>query len=146
MEVAAPARFSRKAPRRRGRRRCRRRRQGGLAGAAARDPGAPPKPRRCPAPPGRPPQRLSASDGLGRAVAETVSVEEARAEAAARAARTAAVLTPLWRAARRWTAAVVLAAFPFLFILDRAGRFPVSPVLPGLVLLFALLLVLPILL
>jgi hypothetical protein len=73
----------------------------------------------------------------------TVATEEARAEAAARAARLAAVLAPLWRAARRWTAAVVLAAFPFLFILDRAGRFPVSPVLPGLVALFVTLLVLP---
>jgi hypothetical protein len=71
-------------------------------------------------------------------------MEEARAEAAARAARTAAVLAPLWRASRRWTAAVVLAAFPFLFILDRAGRFPVSPVLPGLVLLLVLIVALPI--
>jgi hypothetical protein len=75
---------------------------------------------------------------------QTASLAEARAEAAARAARTAAVLAPLWRASRRWTAAVVLAAFPFLFILDRAGRFPVSPVLPGLVVLLLLILALPI--
>lgn len=74
---------------------------------------------------------------------ETVTAEEARAEAAVRAARLDAVLAPLWRAARRWTAAVVLAAFPLLFIADRAGSFPVSPVLPGLVVLAVLLVALP---
>lgn len=72
-----------------------------------------------------------------------MTLEEARAEAAARAARLAAVLTPLWRAARRWTTAAVLAAFPFLFIVDRAGRFPVSPVLPGLAVLLLAIVALP---
>lgn len=53
------------------------------------------------------------------------------------------VLAPLWKAARRWTAAVVLAAFPFLFLVDRWVHWPVSPVLPGLVALALLIVVLP---
>jgi hypothetical protein len=65
--------------------------------------------------------------------------------AAARAERLS-VVVPLWKASRLWTAAIVLAFFPFLFILDEAGEFPVSPVLPGLVGLAALLVVLPLLL
>lgn len=71
------------------------------------------------------------------------SVEEAREEAAARLVRLDAVITPLWRASKQWTAAIVLALFPFLFILDEAVEFPLSPVLPGLVALFAILVGLP---
>lgn len=73
----------------------------------------------------------------------TVPYEAAQAEAAERAARTVAVLVPVWRASRRWTVAVVLALFPFLFIVDRAIETRLSPVLPGLVVLFLLVLVLP---
>lgn len=75
-----------------------------------------------------------------------VPLEEARAEAAARAVRLAAVVAPLWTSARQWTAAVVLAAFPLLFILDDAVGMPVSPVLPGLAVLFLVLIGLPFLL
>jgi hypothetical protein len=71
------------------------------------------------------------------------SVEEAREEAAARLVRLDAVVTPLWKAARQWTAAVVLALFPFLFIVDELVELPLSPVLPGLVVLFLLFLILP---
>lgn len=73
------------------------------------------------------------------------SEEEAQVEAAARAARLATVIAPLWKSARQWTTAIVLAVFPFLFILDEASTFPVSPVLPGLVVLVLLLIGLPIL-
>jgi hypothetical protein len=74
------------------------------------------------------------------------SLEEAREEAAARLLRLDAVVTPLWKASKQWSAALVLALFPFLFILDEAVELPLSPVLPGLVALFALLIVLPFLL
>ena len=74
------------------------------------------------------------------------SVEETREEAAARLLRLDAVVTPLWRASKQWTAALVLALFPVLFILDEAVELPLSPVLPGLVALFALLVGLPFLL
>lgn len=74
---------------------------------------------------------------------ETVSLEEARVEAAARATRLVAVVAPLWKASRQWTAAIVLALFPVLFILDEAVDLPLSPVLPGLVVLVVLILVLP---
>ena len=74
------------------------------------------------------------------------SLEEAREEAAARLLRLDAVVTPLWRASKQWSAALVLALFPFLFILDEAVELPLSPVLPGLVALFVLLIVLPFLL
>jgi uncharacterized membrane protein len=73
----------------------------------------------------------------------TLTMAEAEVEAAARAARHVAVLAPLWKAARRWTAAVVLAAFPFLFLVDKWVHWPVSPVLPGLVLLALLIVLLP---
>jgi hypothetical protein len=72
-----------------------------------------------------------------------VSVAEAQAEATARAARLVAVVAPLWKSARQWTAAIVLAVFPFLFILDERSAFPVSPVLPGLVILALLVIGLP---
>lgn len=72
-----------------------------------------------------------------------VTPEAAREEAAARAARLVAVVAPLWKASRQWTAAVVLALFPALFILDEAGDFPVSPVLPGLIGLAILIVLLP---
>lgn len=52
-------------------------------------------------------------------------------------------MVPLWRAARWWTAAVVLAACPFLFIVDRVVETRLSPVLPGLAVLFLLILLLP---
>ncbi len=74
------------------------------------------------------------------------SAEQAQAEASARAARLVAVVSPLWKASRQWTAAVVLALFPFLFILDEAGEFPISPVLPGLLVLAVLIVALPFLL
>ena len=74
---------------------------------------------------------------------EAVTLEEARLDAAARATRLVAVVAPLWKASRQWTAAIVLALFPFLFILDEAVELPVSPVLPGLVVLVLLILVLP---
>lgn len=77
---------------------------------------------------------------------ETVSLEEARVEAAARAARLVTVVAPLWKASRQWTAAIVLALFPFLFILDEALDLPLSPVIPGLVVLVLLIVVLPFLL
>ena len=64
-------------------------------------------------------------------------------DAALRAARLADVVEPLWRASRRWTIAVVLALFPFLFIVDNAVELPLSPVLPGLVALLLLILGLP---
>lgn len=64
-------------------------------------------------------------------------------EAAARAVRTANVVMPLWKAARHWTAAIVLFLFPVLFLLDGALDLPVSPVLPGLVVLAALIVLLP---
>lgn len=72
-----------------------------------------------------------------------VTLPEPQEEAAARAARLSTVLAPLWKASRQWTAAVVLALFPVLFILDEAGQFPVSPVLPGLVVLAVLIVALP---
>ena len=75
-----------------------------------------------------------------------VSLQEAEREAAARAARTITVLAPLWRAARAWTAAIVLALFPFLFIVDRVVETRLSPVLPGLAVLLLLILALPFLL
>ena len=71
---------------------------------------------------------------------------EARSEAAARLVRLDTVVGPLWKASKQWTAAVVLALFPFLFILDHAVELPLSPVLPGLALLLVLLVGLPFLL
>ncbi|MEK6976331.1 MAG: hypothetical protein AABY18_08325 [Candidatus Thermoplasmatota archaeon] len=62
------------------------------------------------------------------------------------AARLTGVVTPLWKASRHWTTAVVLALFPVLFLADDAFDFPVSPVLPGLAVLLLLLLGLPFLL
>lgn len=41
----------------------------------------------------------------------------------------------VWRASRHAVAAVVIALFPFLFILDKAVHWPMSPVVPGLGLL-----------
>lgn len=78
--------------------------------------------------------------------AQRRSVEEAREEAAARLVRLDTVLAPLWKASRQWTTAVVLALFPFLFIIDELVELPLSPVLPGLVLLFVLFVGLPFLL
>ena len=74
---------------------------------------------------------------------EAVTLEEARIEAAARATRLVAVVAPLWKASRQWTAAIVLALFPFLFILDESAELPLSPVLPGLVVLVLLIIGLP---
>jgi hypothetical protein len=74
---------------------------------------------------------------------ERYSVEAAREEAAARLVRLDTVVAPLWKAARQWTAAVVLALFPLLFIIDEVVELPLSPVLPGLVFLFILLVGLP---
>lgn len=71
------------------------------------------------------------------------TLEQARAEAALRAARTATVLVPLWRASKMWTAAIVLALFPCLFIVDRVVETRLSPVLPGLAVLLLLILALP---
>jgi hypothetical protein len=76
----------------------------------------------------------------------TVSHEEASREASLRAARLVEVLVPLWQGARRWTAAVVVGLFPLLFIVDERVELPLSPVLPGLALLFLLVLGLPFLL
>lgn len=75
--------------------------------------------------------------------ATLVSLEQARLETAARALRTTAVVEPLWRAAKAWTAAIVLALFPFLFIVDDVVELPLSPVLPGLAVLFLLVIGLP---
>ena len=75
-----------------------------------------------------------------------VTREEAEAESAARATRLALVLVPLWRAARLWTAAVVLALFPVVFIVDDVVETSLSPVLPGMVVLVLLILGLPFLL
>lgn len=72
-----------------------------------------------------------------------VSLEEARVEAAGRAVRLTAVVEPLWKSARHWTAAVVLALFPFLFIVDDAFDLALSPVLPGLAFLLLLIIGLP---
>lgn len=77
---------------------------------------------------------------------EAVPIEVARAEAAARQVRLDTVVVPLWKAARAWTVAVVLALFPFLFMVDDWVRFPVSPVLPGLAVLAVLIVALPFLL
>lgn len=49
----------------------------------------------------------------------------------------------LWRGSRTWTAALVLAAFPLLFVVDQAIETRLSPVLPGLAVLLVLLLGLP---
>lgn len=73
----------------------------------------------------------------------TFSVAEARLEAAARSVRLKAVVQPLWKASRSWTAAIVLGLFPFLFLVDSVVEFPVSPVLPGLAVLFLLIVGLP---
>ena len=73
----------------------------------------------------------------------TASLGAASVGAAARAMRLQTVVDPLWKAAKSWTAAVVLALFPFLFIVDDLVDLPLSPVLPGLVVLLALILVLP---
>jgi hypothetical protein len=78
--------------------------------------------------------------------ATAVSLEEARIEAAERATRLVTVVGPLWRASRQWTAALVLAAFPLLFILDEAATFSLSPVLPGLAVSVLLIILLPFLL
>ncbi|MEA3137102.1 MAG: hypothetical protein QOJ26_1137 [Thermoplasmata archaeon] len=80
------------------------------------------------------------------ATVERYTLEAAREEAATRLVRLDAVVAPLWRAARQWTTALVLALFPFLFILDEAVELPLSPVLPGLVVLALLLVGLPFLL
>ena len=72
-----------------------------------------------------------------------VSREEASREATARAVRLVEVLAPLWQAARRWTGAIVIFLFPVLFILDESVDLPLSPVIPGLALLFLLILGLP---
>ena len=76
----------------------------------------------------------------------SVPTGDAGADAAERAARTATVLAPLWRASKLWTAAVALGLFPFLFIIDRLVEIALSPVLPGLALLLLLILGLPFLL
>jgi hypothetical protein len=73
----------------------------------------------------------------------TFTVAEARLEAAARSMRLKTVVQPLWKASRSWTAAIVLALFPFLFLVDGVVDLPVSPVLPGLALLFLLIVGLP---
>lgn len=73
----------------------------------------------------------------------TRSLPEARAEAAARLVRLDAVVVPLWRASKYWTAAIVLAVFPALFLLDHVVELPLSPVLPGLVVLLLLIIGLP---
>lgn len=49
----------------------------------------------------------------------------------------------VWRGARRWTAAFVVAAFPFIFIIDEAVETALSPVLPGLAVLCLLIVALP---
>jgi hypothetical protein len=64
-------------------------------------------------------------------------------EAAAQLAFLRAVLAPVWKGARRWTAAIVLAAFPWLFLVGRWMHLPLSPVLPGLLVLAVLIVVLP---
>jgi hypothetical protein len=56
------------------------------------------------------------------------------------------VLAPLWKSARRWSAAIALALFPVLFIVDVRVETSLSPVLPGLVGLAVLILLLPFLL
>jgi hypothetical protein len=80
------------------------------------------------------------------ATVERYSIEAAREEAAGRLVRLDAVVVPLWKASRQWTTALVLALFPFLFILDEAVELPLSPVLPGLALLLLLFIGLPFLL
>ncbi|HLF16760.1 MAG TPA: hypothetical protein VI796_04935 [Candidatus Thermoplasmatota archaeon] len=49
----------------------------------------------------------------------------------------------LWKAARRWTSALVVALFPLLFILDERTDLSFSPVLPGLLALALLIVLLP---
>lgn len=49
----------------------------------------------------------------------------------------------LWRGALRWSAAVVVALFPIIFIVDQRVETPLSPVLPGLVVLALLIILLP---
>lgn len=73
----------------------------------------------------------------------TVPLEDARAEAAARAVRLDNVVVPLWKASRAWTVAFVLAAFPFVFMVDDWVETPLSPVLPALAALALLIIVLP---
>lgn len=75
-----------------------------------------------------------------------VPLEAARAEAAARQVRLDTVVVPLWKAARTWTAAIVLALFPVLFIVDQGIDLSLSPVLPGLAVLLLLIVALPFLL
>jgi len=48
-----------------------------------------------------------------------------------------------WRTSRRWSLAVVVASFPFVFVVDEALDLAFSPVLPSLAALGLLLVVLP---
>ncbi len=52
----------------------------------------------------------------------------------------------LWRGASMWSAAIVVAAFPFLFILDERAVSGFSPVRPGMIILVVLWILLPIVL
>ena len=49
----------------------------------------------------------------------------------------------LWSGSKAWTAGLVIACFPLLFILDGSIKAPVSPVLPGLAAFLLLILGLP---
>ncbi|HJQ93032.1 MAG TPA: hypothetical protein VJ874_01970 [Candidatus Thermoplasmatota archaeon] len=84
---------------------------------------------------------LDAQRAVGRLEGPEAFLESSHAKA-----RQAAVLAPLWQSSKLWTAALVLALFPFLFILDGAVDLGLSPVLPGVAALFVLLVGLPFLL
>jgi uncharacterized membrane protein YbhN (UPF0104 family) len=77
--------------------------------------------------------------GRAAALGRTVSP---RAEAGTRQGQ----LAILWSGSRSWTAAVVFAAFPFVFIIDEAVETALSPVLPSVVVLIVLIVALPFLL
>lgn len=49
----------------------------------------------------------------------------------------------LWRGARHWSAALVVAVFPVVFIVDQRIETSLSPVLPGLVVLAVFIVLLP---
>lgn len=52
-------------------------------------------------------------------------------------------LDHVWWSSKRWVAAVVIAVFPLIFIIDEAIDPAFSPVLPGLVALALLIILLP---
>jgi hypothetical protein len=52
-------------------------------------------------------------------------------------------LSILWRSSVRYTTALVVALFPFIFLFDEALELSFSPVLPAIILLIVAMIVLP---